>query len=807
MDIAVDDVLERNDFMKILDYLKNNYLIFDGAMGSLLQQEGLKAGELPELLNVTRPELIQKIHYNYLEAGSNVVLTNTFGANPLKIKNEEYSLAKIIECAINNAREAVNKVDKQAFVAYDIGPLGQLLKPSGQLSFQEAYEAFKEVVVEASKYDIDVFVVETISDLAELRAAVLAIKENSKKPVFTSMTFEQDQRSLVGNEIASVVATLEGLKVDALGLNCGFGPKQMLPLVQEFAKWTSLPLMVQPNAGLPILDGETIKFDIDENDFLAYMKAIIAANVQIVGGCCGTSYNHIRLLANYVKTLVFKQPTNKELTIVASAMKAVVFDESKLIKIGERINPTGKKLLAKALKDKDYDYVIKEAIKQEEEGADVIDVNVGVTDANEVELMGKNIEQIQSYVKTPIQIDSSNVAAIEAALRIYNGKAIVNSVNGKKESMEAILPLVAKYGGLVIGLCLDEQGLAFSIEDKLRIAKKIVTKANEYGISNKDILIDTLTLTASAQQEDVKATIDAITIIKKELGVKCVLGVSNVSFGLPNRDLITSSFICMSAFAGLDACIINTGSPQVMNAIAASEVLLNKDKNATNYISLFQDCQKDNNSNNSGNGGTDLKSIIIKGLKGDVIPATKKQLETRPALDIIDNDIVKALNYVGEKFEKKELFLPQLIQAAQTVSLAFEEIKKQMDVMDEDNENKIVLATVKGDVHDIGKNIVKVLLENYGYDVIDLGKDVYEEDIVKALKTNNCSLLGLSALMTTTIKNMEEIIIRVKKELPNVKIMVGGAVLTKDYSLKIGADFYCEDALKGVSVAKEHFHS
>ncbi|MDL2212321.1 homocysteine S-methyltransferase family protein, partial [Erysipelotrichaceae bacterium OttesenSCG-928-M19] len=545
--------------MKILEYLEANYLIFDGAMGSLLQQGGLKAGELPELLNVTKPELIQDIHYHYYKNGANVVLTNTFGANPLKYAGQDYPLEMVIAQAIENAKVARERIDKQAFIAYDIGPLGQLLEPSGTLTFDEAYQCFERIVVEAIKHDIDAFVVETISDLMEAKAAILAIKEHSELPIFVTLTFEKNQRTLVGNDIISIVATLEGLRVAALGLNCGFGPKEMLPLVQEFSKYTSLPLMVQPNAGMPTLEKSELKYDIDAFQFLEYMKAIIACNVQIVGGCCGTSYQHINLLSDYLKHVPFRKPSLKEETIVCSGAKAVVVASDKVIRVGERINPTGKENLKQALLAKDYNYIIKEALKQEEEGADILDVNVGIPKVDEGVLLKNNIQQIQSYVKIPLQIDSSSATAIKEALHYYNGKAIINSVNGKDESLATVLPLVAKYGGVIIGLCLDENGLATTAAAKLKIARKIVTQAKAYGISNKDILIDTLTLTASAQQADVKATLEAITLIKEELHVKTILGASNVSFGLPYREVLNASFLSMAIYAGLDACIINTG--------------------------------------------------------------------------------------------------------------------------------------------------------------------------------------------------------------------------------------------------------
>lgn len=793
--------------MKILDYLKNNYLIFDGAMGSLLQQGGLKAGELAETLNITNAQLIQDIHYNYYISGSNIVLTNTFGANRLKYYDQPYRLEEIIKAAINNALEAKNRLDKQAFVAYDIGPLGQLLKPSGTLTFDEAYDAFKEIVIEANKYDIDAFVVETISDLMEAKAAVLAIKENSDKPVFVTLTFEENSRTLVGNDIKSIVATLEGLKVDALGLNCGFGPKQMLPLVKEFVKYSSTLVMVQPNAGIPIIKDGKLSYDIDENMFLEYMKEIIDLKINLVGGCCGTNYEHIIKLSSYLKNHPYELPKEKNLLIVSSGMQAVLFDRKEIIKIGERINPTGKPLLKEALLNDDFNYLVKEALAQESEDVHILDVNVGLPKIDEVRILKESIEYLQSYTKLPLQIDSSNPKAIENALRYYNGKAIVNSVNGKQENMDAILPSIAKYGGALIALCIDENGLALSVEDKIRVVNKIVKEANKYGIKNKDIIVDPLTLTVSAQQEDVIATLDAIKFIKNDLNLKTSLGVSNISFGLPNRELMNATFTSMAIYAGLDACIINPSSQVINNAIISSEALLNMDQDLKKYIAS-QNTNTLSTSNNDKNEVISLQDAIIKGLEEDARKAVIIELEKRDPIDIIENDIIKALDFVGDKFERKEFFLPQLIQSAQSVSSAFEIIKKQYQETNQEKiENKtILLATVKGDVHDIGKNIVKVLLENYGFDVVDLGKDVSDEKILSTIKDRNIKLVGLSALMTTTVENMEIIIKKINDNYPDVKIMVGGAVLTKEYASKINADYYCKDALQGVAIAKKTFN-
>ncbi|MGL4382755.1 MAG: homocysteine S-methyltransferase family protein, partial [Bacilli bacterium] len=741
----------------------NNYLLFDGAMGSLLQQGGLKAGELPELLNITNKTLITNIHTSYLNNKAQVILTNTFGANPLKMKGLEYTLKEIVEAAIDNAYQVVAKHHKKAYVAYDIGPLGTLLQPSGTLSFEEAYDAFKEIVLLIDQSKVDVILIETMSDLLEVKAAVLAIKENTNLPVFVTMTFEDQYTTLCGNDVLSIVATLEGLKVDALGLNCSFGPKEMLPIVKQFVTYTSIPLMVIPNAGMPILDGDSIRYDIDEYEYLEYMKELLKYPIQIVGGCCGTKPIHIKLLDEYLKTINYQPVTNKHLSVVSSGMQALLFDETKVVKIGERINPSGKPILKEALLNNNYTYIIKEAMAQEEEGADVLDVNVGIPKVDEALLMQQNIKEIQSFVKLPLQIDSSSIDVLEAGLRIYNGKAMINSVNGKDSNLEAVLPLVAKYGGMVVGLCIDEQGLAYTIEAKVRIAAKIKERALAYGISAHDIIIDPLTLTASAQQADVKATIDAIKIINEQLGLKTSLGASNVSFGLPQRDIINASFLAMAIYAGLSACIINPKTKAITDTINASRVLLNKDVDSTNYLKVYQN----NEELLVVHQEDDLQKIIIKGLKEEAMSATKKLLETRDPFDIIENEIVVALDYVGEQFESKKLFLPQLIQSAQTVSNAFvvikEEYEKTQQVQKE--KEKVVLATVKGDVHDIGKNIVKVLLENYGFDVIDLGKDVDATTIIDNIIKYDVKLVGLSALMTTTVISMEEIISAIKSKI------------------------------------------
>ncbi|WP_423363623.1 homocysteine S-methyltransferase family protein [Mycoplasma sp. P36-A1] len=787
--------------MNIKQYIKNNFLLFDGAMGSLLQQSNIEIPAIPEELNITNPENIVDIHQKYLESGSNIILTNTFGLNPFKFENSKYKLKDVAIQAVKNAQIASSRVEKQSFIAFDIGPLGILLQPNGTLSFEKAYNAYKGIVLSVADENFDVFVVETQSDLYEVKAAVLAIKENSSKPVFVTMTFDNEKTTLLGNDVLSIVTTLEGLRVDALGLNCSFGPKQMLPLVKQFVKASSTPIMVQPNAGMPNLDSEKLEYDIDADEFKTYMKDIIEAGVQIVGGCCGTDYSHIEKVSQLIEILPHKNISEKNYTRVASATKTVTFDKE-FIKVGERINPTGKRFLREAITSQNHNLVIKEAILQEDEHADIIDINMGIPKQDEAALLLYYTKLIQSYVKTPLQLDSANPYAIEAALREYNGKPIINSVNAKKESMDAIFPIIKKYGAAVIGLLIDEKGLAYTKEEKIEMAETIVKEAAKYQIKPQDIIIDCLTLTASAQQKDVIASIDAIKEIKK-LGVKTILGISNVSFGLPNRDALNAAFLTMAIYQGLDSGIVNPASIKINEAIDASQVLINHDLDSKNYIQ-----------NNSKETKTEseivaientLQQAIKKGLQEEVATITKKELQTREPLDIIENEIVVALNEVGNLFEQQKLYLPQLIQSAQAVATAFEIIKTKLPATDKKENKKVIVATVKGDVHDIGKNIVRVLFENYGYQVIDLGKDVSKEDILASLEANDVKVVGLSALMTTTVSSMEEIITYLKKIHPEITIIVGGAVLTQEYADKINADFYAKDALEGVDILNRIF--
>lgn len=810
---------------RILTHLEKDFLIFDGAMGSLLQQGGMAVGTIPETLNIKNPELITEIHLNYLRSGAQVITTNTFGANSLKIKEGDYTLKEIVKAAIECANVAVERFmseshtheENRPYIMYDIGPLGTLLEPSGVLTFLEAYDYFKEIITLIKDEKIDGVLIETCSDLYEMKAAVLSVKENSDLPIFSTMTFEENGRTLAGNPVSSVVAALEGLGVNALGLNCGFGPKQMAALVKEFETYASVPIMVQPNAGLPILEEGTLSYDIDADEFLEALKPIIKTPVQIIGGCCGTTYDHIKKIKAYCETQSYEKPSEKNHSMVASPTKVTLFKEE-VIKIGERINPTGKPLVREAIESRRYGYLVQEAMAQKNEGAHILDVNVGLPKIPEAEIMTNVIKEIQNHVDLPLQIDSSNPDVLESAMRHYNGKPIINSCNGKPESLHRVLPLVKQYGGMVIGLCIDENGLAFTVEEKFSVAKRIVDTALEYGIQKKDILIDPLTLTASAQQKDVKATIDVLKRIKEELEVKTVLGISNVSFGLPNRDLLTQSFLTMCLYAGLDSCIMNPNATEINNAIACANVLLNVDHDSKTYIGLSHAGKlgkilknQENSSQEEADKSpeNDLKRIINEGLKEEAQSITAELLKTREPIDIIENEIVVALNQVGKAFEQGDIFIPQLIQSAETVGFAFNEIKAYYKTHETETTagHKIILATVQGDVHDIGKNIVKVLLENYGYDVIDLGKDVPYETIEKALSDHDVKLIGLSALMTTTVANMEDTIKKIRAYASarnkKIEIMVGGAVLTESYAEQIGSDYYCKDALAGVSVAQK----
>lgn len=775
------------------DRLTKEILVFDGAMGTQLQAAGLKAGDIPECLNVTDPKLIQSIHLNYLNAGADFITTNTFGANALKLKNAPYSQTEIIEKAIDNAIIAQKKANKESYIAYDIGPIGQLLQPMGTISFDQAYEIVKEQVLLA-KDKVDLFLLETMSDIYEVKAAVLAIKENSDLPVFVTMTYETNQRTLSGCDPLTMVNILEGLNVDALGINCSLGPIELTPIINEILEVATIPVILQPNAGLPCLVAGKTCYNMDVETFVKETIKHVNNGVQIVGGCCGTTPEFIATLKQSLPTKPLLTKPRKA-TRVSSGSQTVEFGHHVVV-CGERLNPTGKKKLKEALKQQRYDELVVEAIKQDQAKAHVLDVNVGLPGIDEVATMNHVIKLLQEVISLPLQIDSSNPQAIEQACRYYNGKPLINSVNGKMETMTAIFPIVKKYGGVVIGLTLDENGIPSKAKDRLEIAKKIIATAKQYGIAKENIIIDCLVLTASAKQPEVMETVKAVQMVKEQLGVHTVLGVSNVSFGLPNRPLLNKTFLTMALAAGLDLPIINPLDKELMDAIDAFNVLYNYDHDAINYIQ-----KQSNHTTIPATSATEftLEDIIIRGLKDEVEKATKKELESKAGLDIINQILIPALDTVGKQYEKNIIFLPQLIQAAETSKIAFGIIKETFS-QTSISKGPVIMATVHGDIHDIGKNIVKVVLESYGYKIIDLGKDVPPKTVVEAFYQYHPKAIGLSALMTTTVASMEKTIAMLK-EIDNMcPIFVGGAVLTADYAKEINADYYSKDAMDAVEL-------
>ncbi len=777
---------------------KNKYIILDGAMGTMLQKSNITLPKVPEVINITSPEVVIDIHKKYISAGANIIYTNTFGANKYKVSECEYSSEELVSAGVKNALKAAKGTD--TLVALSVGPIGELLEPNGNLKFEDAYDMFKTMVMAGYKAGADLVVVETMTDLLEAKAAVLAVKENTPLPVFCTMTFEAGGRTFTGVTPACAAVTLEGLGVDAVGINCSLGPDEILPIAKEMSLWTTLPIIVKANAGLPNLNSDS--YDISAEDFLDFIKDYLELGINIIGGCCGTTPEYIKLIADFLKGKTPVERNTKPKSVLCSAGKVITIDKVSIV--GERINPTGKKLFKKALADKNISYILKQGIDQVNAGADILDVNVGLPEIDEKEMMVTVIKELQSITDTPLQIDSSNADVIEAGLRCYNGKAIVNSVNGEQKVLDTILPIVKKYGASVIGLTLDENGIPNRAEDRFEVAKKIVTACKSYGIDEKDIYIDCLTLTASVQQKEVIETLKAMTMVKEALGVKTVLGVSNISFGLPNRELINSSFLTLALSHGLDLPIINPNIRSMTDAIDAFNVLYNKDLGAVKYIKKQSETTAENKPKATAqDDNITLEYAVQKGIKDYAKECTKALLENTDPLEIINNILIPSLDKVGEEFEKGKIFLPQLIQSATAAQAAFEQIKLSFDKASGVSKGKIILATVKGDVHDIGKNIVKVILENYGYEVIDLGKDVPIETVVSMTKSTGAKLVGLSALMTTTVVSMAQTIKALKDNNVDCKIMVGGAVLTKDYAAKIGADFYAKDAKQSADIAKE----
>lgn len=781
--------------MDVRDYLKNNILLFDGAMGTMLQAAGLPAGGLPEIYNIEHPEIIREIHSAYVQAGSDVVTANTFQANELKLKDCGYTPEELIAAGVRLAKESGAK-----YTALDIGPLGQLMKPMGTLTFDEAYAMFKRQIAAGAAAGADILLFETMSDLLEVKAGVLAAKETCSLPVFVTMTYQEDGRTFVGCDPRSAALTLSGLGADALGVNCSLGPKELAPVVGELLRYARVPVMVQPNAGLPKMQGGQTVYDVGPEEYGSFMATLAKQGAAVLGGCCGTTPAFIQTMVKTLPSRVRTACTPLAVTAVCSGTRTVVLDQGVTV-IGERINPTGKKLLKEKLRAQDFGYIIGEAISQSQNGADILDVNCGLPEIDEAAALCRAVEEVQAVVNLPLQIDSSSASAIEKAARIYNGKPIINSVNGKRESLDAILPIAAKYGAALIGLTLDESGIPETAEERCAIAERIVQEAARYGIPKEDIIIDCLVLTASAQQELVIQTLRAIRLVKARLGVKTVLGVSNVSFGLPARPILNSVFLAAGFGAGLDTAIINPMSQEAMQAVRAFRVLNSQDRDAADYIARYSQVQA---AAPAAAGQRELRDYIIEGRKEEARLKTIALLKEQEALDIIDNQFIPALDIVGDRYEKGTIFLPQLIQSAEAVKGGFAVLKAAMPQGGTDK-GTVLLATVAGDIHDIGKNIAKMLLENYGYRVIDLGKDVPVETVVRTAMETGVRLIGLSALMTTTVTSMKETIAALRAAGCTAQIMVGGAVLNEEYVQFVGADHYVKDARADVALANRIF--
>ncbi len=803
--------------LNICDLLntRDKMIILDGGMGTMLQKAGVPMGKVPEALNITHPDAIIDIHKQYIEAGSNVIYANTFSGNRYKLSYCEFSVDEIVTSGVMNAKRAVTESGKDVLVALDIGPIGELLEPNGYLKFEDAYDIFKEMMLAGAKAGADLVVIETSTDLLEMKAAVLAAKENTNLPVFCTMTFEKNGRTFTGVTVESAAVTLAGLGVDAIGINCSIGPDDIYPMAKTLSEWTDLPMIIKPNAGLPNLNSGA--YDIGPDEFAAQMDKFLDLGVTIIGGCCGTTPDYIAALKQLIEKRAIegkkaKRPDFERKAVVCSGTQVVSIDGVRVI--GERINPTGKKLFKEALLNHNIGYILSQAISQVDAGAHILDVNVGLPKIDEKGLMVEVVKELQGIVDVPLQIDSSNAEVIEAALRVYNGKPVVNSVNGEKAVMERILPIVKKYGAAVVGLTLDEDGIPLLAEDRFAVAERIVKKAESYGIPRENVFIDCLTLTASAQQKEVVETLKAMQMVKERLGVKCVLGVSNISFGLPKREIVNVAFLTLAMAHGLDLPIINPNMSAMMGAIDAYNVLYNYDEGSKFYVDKYSAivaAEKKTGTTQTEAVNQDTKSLeyaVLNGIKEFAGEATKKLLEEKDAMTIVNEILIPALDKVGTDFETGKLFLPQLIQSATTAQEAFEVIKSHMAKNTDQktvSKGKIIIATVKGDVHDIGKNIVKVVMENYGYEMIDLGKDVAPEKVVEAVKETGAKLVGLSALMTTTVVSMEETIQALHDAGCDCKIWVGGAVMTADYAKQIGADYYAKDAKQSVDIAKEFF--
>ena len=786
--------------MNIRDFIKNNIVYLDGGMGTLLQKSGLQPGELPERWNISHPEVIKEIHKSYYDSGSNIVNTNTFGANSLKFGTDE--LSEIIYHAVKNADEArkASSGNQEKFIALDVGPTGKLLKPLGDLDFEDAVKAFAEVISLGVKYGVDLITIETMNDSYETKAAVLAAKENSDLPIIVTNAYGENGRLMTGADPAVMAAMLEGMGVDAIGANCSLGPKQLMGVMDELLKYCSVPVAFKPNAGLPKSDGKVTYYDVDAEEFAQDIKLAVANGVRIVGGCCGTTPEYIKKVCELTRDMRPKEIEKKTYSVCTSYNKAVFFGEKPIL-IGERINPTGKKRFKQALLENDIGYILQEAVNQQAKGVHVLDVNVGLPGIDEAQMLTNSVCELQCVTDLPLQIDSSDPVAMESALRRYNGKAMINSVNGKEENLNAIFPLVKKYGGFVVALTLDEKGIPSTVDGRMKIARKILLTAALYGINKKDIIFDPLAMTVSADKMSAVTTLETVKKITEQLGCNTSLGVSNVSFGLPSRDLVNAAFFTTAMENGLSAAIMNPYSERMMEAYYSFNVVKGLDENCMDFINFAS--QQEVQPTAKQESSLTLKEAIEKGLKEKASEITTAMLGNSAPLDIVNAHVIPALDNVGKRFEEKKLFLPQLLMSAEAAKASFEVIKATMSADGSSvKKGSIVIATVHGDIHDIGKNIVKLLLENYGYNVIDLGKNVPPETVLRAVTDNHAPLVGLSALMTTTVPAMEETVKLIKENAPWCKTVVGGAVLTQDYADKIGADKYAADAMETVRYAE-----
>ena len=788
--------------MKLTERLGREWLFFDGGTGTILQERGLTAGELPETWNLTRPEELIAVHRAYLDAGSDIICANTFGANALKFPQ---NLREIVEAGIRNAQQARREAGREdAYIALDIGPTGRLLQPMGDLPFEQAVEVFGDVVRIGAAAGADLVLIETMSDSYEAKAAVLAAKENCDLPVLVTTIFDEKGKLLTGGTVDSVVAMLEGLRVDALGVNCGLGPKQMLPIVKRLTEVSSLPIIVNPNAGLPRSENGKTVYDIDADEFADLMEQIADLGVQALGGCCGTTPVHIRKMIERCKNHYFVPPVPKHRTVVSSFSQAVEIGVKPVI-IGERINPTGKSKFKAALRENNIEYILSEGLTQEDNGAHILDVNVGLPEIDEPAMMERVVTKLQGVTALPLQIDTSDTAAMERGMRLYNGKPMINSVSGKQESMQAVFPLVRKYGGVVVGLTLDENGIPDTAEGRVQIAKRIYDTAAQYGIAAEDIVIDGLAMTISSDSHSALTTLETIRRVRDELGGRTILGVSNISFGLPQREIINANFFTMALQNGLSCAIINPNADAMMRAYRAFLALTDQDPQCADYIAAYGNQPAAAAVQATSDAAMPLGESIERGLQTRAAEAAKQALISIPPLELVNTELIPALDRVGKGFEAGTVFLPQLLMSAEAAKAAFEVVKDAMRGETQAVRGKIILATVKGDIHDIGKNIVKVLLENYGYQVIDLGKDVAPEVILDTVRQEQVLLVGLSALMTTTVVSMEQTIRLLHDKAPEAKIVVGGAVLTQEYADSIGADCYAKDAMATVHYADQVF--